>query len=197
MPPTILRDGPFGEGMLQAFIEPDPDRRRHRLDQRRRPAPAAHGGVRRRRQQHRPQGRPHPAGRRRAATCTASTTACASRSRPSCGPCCGRGAGEPLLPDELAGLERIRDGARGGARVGPAGAAQQGRGPGDGASRGRRCSRARCSRSPPRPGRPSPGRRSDGVGRIVGRASPDMKRPGGRASAGSSDDPTVRPTWRP
>jgi hypothetical protein len=24
VPPTILRDGPFGEGMLQAFIEPDP-----------------------------------------------------------------------------------------------------------------------------------------------------------------------------
>jgi uncharacterized repeat protein (TIGR03843 family) len=25
VPPTILRDGPFGEGMLQAYIEPDPD----------------------------------------------------------------------------------------------------------------------------------------------------------------------------
>ena len=25
MPPTILRDGPFGEGMVQAFIEADPD----------------------------------------------------------------------------------------------------------------------------------------------------------------------------
>jgi hypothetical protein len=25
VPPTILRDGPFGEGMLQAFIEPDPE----------------------------------------------------------------------------------------------------------------------------------------------------------------------------
>jgi uncharacterized repeat protein (TIGR03843 family) len=24
VPPTILRDGPFGEGMLQAFIDPDP-----------------------------------------------------------------------------------------------------------------------------------------------------------------------------
>jgi uncharacterized repeat protein (TIGR03843 family) len=24
VPPTILRDGPFGEGMIQAFIEPDP-----------------------------------------------------------------------------------------------------------------------------------------------------------------------------
>ena len=24
VPPTVLRDGPFGEGMLQAFIEPDP-----------------------------------------------------------------------------------------------------------------------------------------------------------------------------
>ena len=25
VPPTILRDGPFGEGMLQAFIEVDPE----------------------------------------------------------------------------------------------------------------------------------------------------------------------------
>ena len=25
VPPTILRDGPFGEGMLQAFVEPDPE----------------------------------------------------------------------------------------------------------------------------------------------------------------------------
>ncbi len=25
VPPTILRDGPFGEGMVQAFIEADPD----------------------------------------------------------------------------------------------------------------------------------------------------------------------------
>ena len=24
MPPTIIRDGPFGEGMVQAFVEPDP-----------------------------------------------------------------------------------------------------------------------------------------------------------------------------
>jgi uncharacterized repeat protein (TIGR03843 family) len=24
VPPTVLRDGPFGEGMLQAYIEPDP-----------------------------------------------------------------------------------------------------------------------------------------------------------------------------
>lgn len=24
VPPTVMRDGPFGEGMLQAFIEPDP-----------------------------------------------------------------------------------------------------------------------------------------------------------------------------
>src|SRR4029078_12733606 len=25
VPPTILRDGPFGEGMVQAFIDADPD----------------------------------------------------------------------------------------------------------------------------------------------------------------------------
>jgi uncharacterized repeat protein (TIGR03843 family) len=25
VPPTILRDGPFGEGMVQAFVEADPD----------------------------------------------------------------------------------------------------------------------------------------------------------------------------
>lgn len=25
VPPTVLRDGPFGEGMVQAYVEPDPD----------------------------------------------------------------------------------------------------------------------------------------------------------------------------
>ena len=25
VPPTVLRDGPFGEGMLQAYVEPDPE----------------------------------------------------------------------------------------------------------------------------------------------------------------------------
>ena len=25
VPPTVLRDGPFGEGMVQAFVEPDPE----------------------------------------------------------------------------------------------------------------------------------------------------------------------------
>ena len=65
VPPTLLRDGPFGEGMVQAYIEPDAtvdvvamviedDPRLRRM------AVVRCGG-----QQHRPQGRPHPAGRRR------------------------------------------------------------------------------------------------------------------------------------
>ena len=64
-------------------------------------------------EQHRPQGRPHPAGRRRARISTASTTACASPRCPSCGPCSGRWRGTPFEPEELAGLERIRDGLDG------------------------------------------------------------------------------------
>ena len=58
-------------------------------------AAAADGGLRRGGQQRRPQGRP-PAAGARAATCTASTTASASRSRTSCGRCCGAGEGKRL-----------------------------------------------------------------------------------------------------
>ena len=47
VPPTILRDGPFGEGMVQAFVECGPGRGR-RGDGRRRRRPAApDGGPRR------------------------------------------------------------------------------------------------------------------------------------------------------
>ena len=64
VPPTVMRDGPFGEGMLQAFIEPDPT-----VDvigwSSTTTAAAPDGRVRRRGQQHRSQGRPHPAGRGR------------------------------------------------------------------------------------------------------------------------------------
>ena len=62
VPPTLLRDGPFGEGMLQAWIEPDPDVDVVAMvndDD-----PRLRGWrARRRDQQHRPQGRPPPAGR--------------------------------------------------------------------------------------------------------------------------------------
>ena len=47
VPPTILRDGPFGEGMVQAFVEADPDGRRRRDGPRGRPAAAPDGGPRR------------------------------------------------------------------------------------------------------------------------------------------------------
>ncbi len=82
--------------------------RRRRDGHRGRPAAAAHGRLRCGGQQHRPQGRPHPAGRRAGATSTASTTASRSRSCPSCGPCCGAGVASRSTADERAGLDRLR-----------------------------------------------------------------------------------------
>jgi hypothetical protein len=84
VPPTVLRDGPFGEGMTQAFIEPDmtvdviawineDDPRLRRMAT----FDAAVNNTDRK--------------WRAAATCTASTTGCASPRRRSCGPCSGRG----------------------------------------------------------------------------------------------------------
>ena len=43
------------------------------------------------------------------ATSTASITGCASRSRRSCGPCCGAGAVSRCWPTSSAGLGRIRE----------------------------------------------------------------------------------------
>ena len=67
VPPTILRDGPFGEGMVQAFVDADPDVDVVAMVVDDDAAAAPDGGPRRGDEQHRPQGRPHPPGRWRAA----------------------------------------------------------------------------------------------------------------------------------
>ncbi len=117
VPPTVLRDGPYGEGMCQLWIEAVPDapgcwpwsrsdepgrgleggrrgrgrRGAHRAaGARRRRAAAAAGGARRGDQQRRPQGRPSAADRRRTAV-RRSTTASPSTPTTSCAPCCGAG----------------------------------------------------------------------------------------------------------
>ena len=97
VPPTILRDGPFGEGMVQAFVEADPE-----VDV---VAMVVEDDPRLRRmavldavdEQHRPQGRPHPAGRRRAARL---------RRRPR-----GVLLARPQAPDGAVGLARRAAGA--------------------------------------------------------------------------------------
>ncbi len=83
VPPTVLRDGPLGEGSLQWFVDADHSRALLH-DPRapaRRPRPVAGDrGARPHRQQHRPQERTlpaRPAGR--PASCGRSTTGCASQ----------------------------------------------------------------------------------------------------------------------
>ena len=117
VPPTWLRDGPHGPGMVQVWQEPDPEqeavtlveegcgaaRLEARLRRHRRPRPAGvagprglraaapDGGLRRAREQRRPQGRPR-AGDGATATGTASTTASPSTSSTSSAPSCGAGS---------------------------------------------------------------------------------------------------------
>ena len=47
VPPTVLRDGPFGEGMVQAYVEADPDVDVVALVLEARPAAPPDGGPRR------------------------------------------------------------------------------------------------------------------------------------------------------
>ena len=86
VPDTVLRDGPAGIGMMQRFVEHDPEEHYFTLLERARRRVPAHGRVRRRDQQHRPQGRPLPAGARRRAHLRASTTASRSTRSGSCAP---------------------------------------------------------------------------------------------------------------
>ena len=86
VPPTVMRDGPYGEGSFQWFV--DADHRQHYFtihEQHESLHDAAAGDrrLRRARQQHRPQVWALPA--RRATACGRSTTACASARRTSCG----------------------------------------------------------------------------------------------------------------
>ena len=91
VPPTVLRDGPFGEGMVQLWIDVDETVDPVGLvideDERLRP----HRRVRRRGQQHRPQGGPPAAGPRRAHL-RRRPRGHASRRCRSCGRCSGAGA---------------------------------------------------------------------------------------------------------
>ena len=160
VPPTVLRDGPFGEGMLQAFVETDPDvdvidwineddprlRRMAAFD-------AAVNNTDRKGGHILPvDGGRHVYG--------VDHGVCFSAA-PKLRTVLWGWRGQPLDADELAGLGRLRDALERRARHEPA----------------RLLSRAEvratirrvdalletdASRSPPRPGRPSPGRRSDG-----------------------------------
>ena len=65
VPPTVLRDGPFGEGMVQLWIRHGRRDGPGAAGGRVRPAPAADRRLRRRGQQHGPQGRPPGPGPRR------------------------------------------------------------------------------------------------------------------------------------
>ena len=69
----------------------------------------AHGRVRHRDQQHRPQGRALPARRRRRHASSASTTASRSTRSGSCAPSSGTSRGEPIPPDVCADLHRLAD----------------------------------------------------------------------------------------
>ncbi len=67
VPPTVMRDGPFGPGMCQLWIDLDESVDLIALARRKRlPAAAGDGGLRRGHQQRRPEDRPPAAGRRRA-----------------------------------------------------------------------------------------------------------------------------------
>ena len=63
VPVTILRDGPLGEGAVQRFVEHDPDEHYFTLLDEHEDRFRRVRGVRRARQQHRPQGRALPARR--------------------------------------------------------------------------------------------------------------------------------------
>ena len=66
VPPTVLRDGPLGPGMVQLWIDVDEQSIRSRPLRRGDPALRRMAAVRRGDQQRGPQGRPHAAGRGRA-----------------------------------------------------------------------------------------------------------------------------------
>ena len=107
VPPTILRDGPFGEGMVQAFVEADPEVDVVAMVVEDDPRLRRMAVLRRRREQHRPQGRPHPPGRRWRARLW-------RRPRRDFSPVpklrtvLWGWRGEPLADDELDGLARVR-----------------------------------------------------------------------------------------
>ena len=68
VPDTVLRDGPLGIGMVQRFVDHDPDEHYFTLLEDHADDVPPLRRVRRRDQQHRPQGRALPASERRPAT---------------------------------------------------------------------------------------------------------------------------------
>lgn len=90
VPPTVLREGPFGEGMVQQYIEADPEVDVIALvvDE----DPGCAGWPRSMPPSTTPTARAVISCRWTAGDGSSGwTTACASRSYPSCGPCSGRG----------------------------------------------------------------------------------------------------------
>ena len=130
VPPTILRDGPFGEGMVQAFVEADPD-----VDV---VAMVVEDDPRLRRmavldavdEQHRPQGRPHPAGRRRPARPRRRSRRLLLAGAQAPDGAVGLARDSRSQPDEVDGLERIRDALDGDLGAALRDAAVADRGPG-------------------------------------------------------------------
>ena len=170
VPPTILRDGPFGEGMVQAFVEADPDvdvvemvlgddprlRRMATLDAAMNNTDRKGGHI-----------LPVDAGR---LVHGVDHGVCFS-SVPKLRTVLWGWRGEPFEPDEIAGLERIRRASTATSGRGYASCCRRRRSePRAGASRA--CSGRACSPIPRRPGRPSPGRRSDGSGARLTAARP-------------------------
>ena len=90
VPPTVLRDGPFGPGMVQLWMDGDEDVDLAAFVRARRPRRCA-GWRSSTRWSTTPTARAGTSSRRPTATCTASTTASASPPSPSCARCCGAG----------------------------------------------------------------------------------------------------------
>ena len=140
VPPTVLRDGPAGPGMVQLWMEPDetaedgPDPvdvvpegscRRATCTSSTRPAPTTSRSPSCTRTPSRCAGWPSSTSspttptaragtccRCRTATATGSTTASASTPRTSSARCCGAGPGQRLTTAERAGVQGVLDGLR-------------------------------------------------------------------------------------
>ena len=101
VPDTVLRDGPAGIGMMQRFVEHDPEEHYFTLLEEHGDDVPAHGRVRRRDQQHRPQGRPLP-GRSTTDGSSGSTTASRFTRSGSCAPSSGTSAASRFAPECVA-----------------------------------------------------------------------------------------------
>ena len=184
VPPTVLRDGPFGEGMVQAFVEADPEvdvvamvveddprlRRMAVLDAVMNNTDRKGGHI-----------LPVDGGRH---VHGVDHGVCFSPV-PKLRTVLWGWRGDPFEPDELAGLERIRAALDGELGATLAGAAVADRGSRHAPAGRTRCSPRAGSRSRRRTGRRSPGRRSD-LRRHVAVAGPASATHNGRSSDGQA-----------